>query len=307
MQKNVDLEKTNKLQSYSVAFSQVADSYLFSHITSQSTDEMERGYDPIKLEGSLIIMMNGGTPFNIEVDGETINMRPGTILTTRPGNIIKNIDDKPEDLDAYLLYFNLSFLQNVNINLSAISIPPLIERPKKYLRFESHEADVIRKYFELIYHSSLEQRDQQISKCIASSLIAAMFYQMVQFYQNRTTDVVDKKHTDEVKQLSRRHDYVREFIHLVQIHFIKERSVAFYAERLFISPKYLSLLVKEATGRSAAKWIDEFVLMEAKNMLRYSGRNIQQVAYALNFPTQSSFGKYFKHLTGMSPTDYQRS
>ena len=83
--------------------------------------------------------------------------------------------------------------------------------------------------------------------------------------------------------------------------------MAFYADKLFISPKYLSLLVKEATGRSAANWIDEYVIMEAKNMLRFSGRNIQQVTYDLNFPNQSSFGKYFKHLTGMSSTQYQRS
>ncbi len=100
---------------------------------------------------------------------------------------------------------------------------------------------------------------------------------------------------------------VRDFIKLVHVHYTTERSVGFYAGRLCISPKYLSLLVKEATGRSAARWIDEFVLMEAKNLLRYSGKNVQQVAYALNFPNQSSFGKFFKHLTVQSPTAYQIS
>ena len=67
------------------------------------------------------------------------------------------------------------------------------------------------------------------------------------------------------------------------------------------------MLVKEATGRSATEWIDEFVIIEAKNLLRFSGKNIQQVAYALNFPNQSSFGKYFKRLTGISPMAYQKS
>ena len=66
-------------------------------------------------------------------------------------------------------------------------------------------------------------------------------------------------------------------------------------------------MVKETTGKSAANWIDDFVLMEAKNLLRYSGKNVQQVAYALNFTNQSSFGKFFKHLTGQSPTEYQKS
>ncbi|WP_290101184.1 helix-turn-helix domain-containing protein, partial [Duncaniella muris] len=52
---------------------------------------------------------------------------------------------------------------------------------------------------------------------------------------------------------------------------------------------------------------DDYVILEAKNLLRFSGKNIQQVSYELNFPNQSSFGKYFKHLTGFSPSEYQRS
>ncbi|MGN0210432.1 MAG: helix-turn-helix domain-containing protein, partial [Muribaculaceae bacterium] len=89
--------------------------------------------------------------------------------------------------------------------------------------------------------------------------------------------------------------------------FAREHSVNFYAQQLYISPKYLTLMVRETTGKTAARWIDDFIIMEAKNMLRYSGKNIQQVAYALNFSNQSSFGKYFKHITGISPSEYQRS
>lgn len=94
---------------------------------------------------------------------------------------------------------------------------------------------------------------------------------------------------------------------LVQQHHRRERSVTFYADRLYISPKYLSLVIKEATGRSAGQWIDDMVVLEAKNLLRFSGKNVQQVAYELNFPNQSAFGKYFKHLTGSSPTQYIKS
>ena len=129
-----------------------------------------------------------------------------------------------------------------------------------------------------------------------------MLYQVIQFASKRLKDQSEPK-----KPRSRRSGYVSDFIKLVHEHHTRERSVGFYAGKLFISPKYLSLLVKEATGRSAAEWIDEFVILEAKNLLRFSGKNVQQVSYELNFANQSSFGKYFKHLTGMSPTEYQRS
>lgn len=95
------------------------------------------------------------------------------------------------------------------------------------------------------------------------------------------------------------------FISLLTQHHINERSVTFYAERLCISPKYLSSMIKKQTGKSAAQWIDDYVILEAKNLLKYSEMSIQEIAYQLNFSTQSFFGKYFKHLTGMSPTEYR--
>ena len=86
---------------------------------------------------------------------------------------------------------------------------------------------------------------------------------------------------------------------------MQERSVTFYAEQLCITPKYFSMLVKKLSGKSAAQWIDNYVILEAKNLLKYSDMSIQEIAYQLNFSTQSFFGKYFKHQTGMSPTEYR--
>ncbi len=67
----------------------------------------------------------------------------------------------------------------------------------------------------------------------------------------------------------------------------------FYARRLNITPKYLSTVSKDVSGKTAARWIDEAVILEAKSLLRYSGMSIQEIAYHLNFSTQSFFGKYF--------------
>ena len=69
----------------------------------------------------------------------------------------------------------------------------------------------------------------------------------------------------------------------------------------------MSLIIKETSGRSAAEWIDAYVLTEAKTLLKFTTMSIQEVAYALNFSSQSFFGKYFKHLTGMSPSEYKLS
>ena len=87
----------------------------------------------------------------------------------------------------------------------------------------------------------------------------------------------------------------------------KYRNVGFYADKLCLTPKYLSKLIKTATGRSAPEWIDSYVILEAKNLLKYSGTTIKEIVFKLNFPNQSVFYKFFKARTGMTPTEYRNS
>lgn len=69
--------------------------------------------------------------------------------------------------------------------------------------------------------------------------------------------------------------------------------------------KHLSNVIKELTGKSAGEWIDSYVILEAKTLLKYSNMSVQEIAYYLNFPNQSFFGSYFKRNTGMSPSQYK--
>lgn len=104
---------------------------------------------------------------------------------------------------------------------------------------------------------------------------------------------------------NRSEEYFHRFIQILNEHYKRERTLSFYAEQLCITPKYLTTLIKKVSGRSASEWIDSYVILEAKNLLRYSSMSIQEVAYHLNFPNQSFFGKYFKHQTGYSPSAYK--
>jgi AraC-like DNA-binding protein len=74
---------------------------------------------------------------------------------------------------------------------------------------------------------------------------------------------------------------------------------------LYVTPKHLTETVKEMTGKTAGEWIDDAIILEAKVLLRNSGTGIAQVANLLNFPDQSSFGKFFKKHTGYAPTEFR--
>ena len=98
-----------------------------------------------------------------------------------------------------------------------------------------------------------------------------------------------------------------QFLKLAQQHFKKERFLEFYANQLQITTKHLSRTVKAETGFTAGDWLDRLVLLEAKVLLKSSNMNIQQIAEELNFPSQSFFGKYFKHNVGLTPKQFRNS
>ena len=88
---------------------------------------------------------------------------------------------------------------------------------------------------------------------------------------------------------------------------MRERNVKYYADILCISPKYLSTVIHRVSGKYATEWIDNYVILESKALLRGCGMSVKEVCHKLNFPNQSFFAKYFKHHTGLTPREYKNS
>lgn len=300
----VNLSQLVDISRYSKEFSHLADEYIFSHFSS-SSDLPPFSSGPVKIDGlSWMLCYEGNIKLNVNL--ESFSVHKNMLLLTNPESIIEIKDVGSGAVDFYTLFISREFMRDINLDVNILSTIP---RPKDGHRipcFEISPEDAVlfRHYFELLHHNTTRNRDDIYVRSIARCIIAALCYQLIQ----SARDKADAENTEEVSTgtRSKRNTYVDDFISLLHVHHRSQRSVSFYASKLFISPKYLSLVIKKATGKSAAELIDEFVILEAKNLLRFSGKNIQQVAYELNFPNQSSFGKYFKHLTGMSPSEYQR-
>lgn len=99
---------------------------------------------------------------------------------------------------------------------------------------------------------------------------------------------------------------VDKFLKLAEKHYKTEKQVGFYADELCLTPKYLSQVVKQYTGKSAADWLDDYLILEAKALLKSTNMTIQQISDVLNFPSQSFFGKFFKRVVGNSPREYKK-
>ena len=133
------------------------------------------------------------------------------------------------------------------------------------------------------------------------SLVSSLSYYLGSIWSGRLSEAVHKPQSPSVKA-----KYIYDhFLRLVTDYHTTERNMAFYADKLCLTPKYLSKLVKSVSGRSAPDWIDSFVILESKNLLKYSDLSIKEIVVKLNFPNQSVFYKFFKSHTGKTPSQYR--
>ncbi len=289
----------DKLKPLGADICSLGNQYLYASLKRPADNLLVLSSETGKSDFFILLMLNSGS-IELDINMDRFDIAAPSIVVIPVGVMFEL--NATGDIDLELLAFSSEFLHSVNINFSAISLPNFAERQAPDHKLTKSEMEIMAHYYALMRINARQKVNEHVESNIAASLMAAMVYQQVQFRYKRIDSVSASK-----GHRSSRNAYVHDFIKLAHVHYAQERSVSFYADKLCISPKYLSLLVKEVTGKSAARWIDELVLMEAKNMLRFSGKNVQQVAYALNFTNQSSFGKFFKHMTGQSPTKYQKS
>ena len=103
----------------------------------------------------------------------------------------------------------------------------------------------------------------------------------------------------------RKEKQVFEFFYLVIEYHTISRDVAFYADKMCISPKYLTMLITDNTGRSAKEWIVEYTILEIKVLLKDSNLEIKEVVSRTNFQSNSTMTRFFRKHTGTTPSEYR--
>ena len=263
-------------------------------ITSLDAQHNTTAQYPVTIDGfSVVVMMAGEATVSIDMKNHVV--RPNSIVFFNPGSIIRTVKCSA-NAAAFVLAFSKSFVNEIQIDLSA-SLPVYMRFGKNpVLQVSQQDVAEIRQVFRLVKSMLLSDKERYRHEIIRS-LFTTAFYLII--------DINQREEHGGQKQ-GRCEVLFSEFMKLLEAHHKSQRNVSFYARQLNITPKYLSAAVKEVSGKTAARWIDESVILEAKTLLKYSGMSIQEIAYHLNFSTQSFFGKYFKQHTGTSPSRYKR-
>lgn len=252
---------------------------------------------PIRLDGLYIgLREKGKAKFSINL--KEFEVGPNDLVICSPGDLMQVTSTDGIHLVQTMLVSS-NFLKEMYI--SPNSFMPFFASQKDHpvFHFTDEEREELKVYFLLI--KDAVERSDYFRTDITKRLLAAYLYKLGSILYRHRPELQEEAS----KPLKREEILFKEFIKLVSEHHRKERRVDFYAEQLYLSPKHFSTVIKKVSGKTAGHWIDEYVILEAKTLLKFSAMSIQEIAYYMNFPNPSFFGKYFKHHTGMSPSEYK--
>lgn len=258
---------------------------------------------PVRFDGYIIFFLKKGH-FSIDLNLNTFEIRERSLLMSVPGNIIKlSSFDEGHISDAELLFVLVSreFMSGIRFDFNKVFHESIRFWNNPCITLQDSDLTLAEDYFNLA--RKIVSSNQENKREILRALLTSFIYVTIDVW----TQQLSNAHVKESRSSARVNQIFERFIALVTEYHNTERGMAFYADKLCLTPKYLSKLVKQASGRSAPDWIDSFVVLEAKNMLKYSDISIKEIVYKLHFANQSVFYKFFKSHTGMTPSEYRNS
>lgn len=170
------------------------------------------------------------------------------------------------------------------------------------IRLNGREITLLSKYVDIVIDILDSGSRHYIAESI-SSVVASVFYQFAGFIHNTMSNQCSAGKSPSTRQRK----LFEQFMRLAAENHRYERQMAFYADKLCITPKYLSKIVRDQSGKSGPQWIDDLVILSAENMLKNSDIPIKEISSYLNFPSQSLFFRFFKKQTGRTPSQYRQS
>lgn len=247
---------------------------------------------PNVVEGLVVVLFMKGSAW-VEVNLKKYEVKESQILLLVPGNIIQ-YHGKSEDFFAKFLFFTFDFIENFDIDKSFPIFSYVSDSP--CLLLDTEDMEKLSEFHDFIRKKD-KQKHHSLYKESIRNLLNSFIYDVCAIYL--------KSKSTEDQSISRKDELIKNLFNLILKNYRKERTTAFYANKLFLSPRYLSTTIKNTTGKTVVEWVDQAVILEAKSLLKSSTMTASQISDSLNFPNPSFFGRYFKRQTGMTPKEYQ--
>jgi len=257
---------------------------------------------PCRLNGYMGLFCIKGK-LEVEINLKTYHIGDNSVIINIPGNIARvfKTDEIQEDTHFVLVAVSSDFLSSSRMDYVRLFDESIAILDNPCFVMTESERNIFSKYLDL--SSSIMDMGSPNLKQSLRGIVSSCLYYAGAVWQEKLKSARRPGNNDAPSLRSKL--VLEQFLKLVAQYHDQERGMAFYADKMYMTPKYLSKLIKNVSGKSGPEWIDSFVILEAKNLLKYTDIPIKEIVYKLHFPNSSVFYKFFKSHTGMTPSEYR--
>lgn len=251
----------------------------------------------VKLEMVTIVYVKTGI-MQCDINGKTITAKSGDLAICPPNSFLDN-SMSSSDYSGTVIGLSYKAMQrSLLMSKDVWNIMGYVYK-NPVIHMSEESCELIERYSSLTKYK-LEHPHGFYHKEIMQSLFHCMFYELAA--------IISPKIETKLKDTSMRQGELlfRRFIEALSNFDTTDRSVKAYAEKLCVTPKYLSTVCKSVSGKTALEWIHDFLADAITHRLKYTDASIKEIADTLGFPNISFFGKFVKSRFGISPKEYRQ-
>lgn len=246
-----------------------------------------------RLQACIIAVCTEGT-MNASINLLDYEIRPNDLITLLPGTIIQ-FKNKTEKVRLCFAGFSSACVGRINLMKSIGGVySKLMEQP--IISLPDNIVNYLKQYVALLSQISCDKSFTVAPEMADISLQSIL----------TTIRLIYREVPEKDDKTSRKKEICMRLIQAITEHYKEERRAQFYADLLGISLQHLSSTAKSVTGKSVLDTIAYVTIMDAKAKLKGTDMTIQEIAYSLNFPSASFFGKYFRRYVGVTPLEYRK-
>ena len=219
------------------------------------------------------------------------HLSSGTLVYLGPGSIIHPIR-LSDDLEIY----GIGLFADFRMPFASGNMPTALNGQLRdfQLPVPADDLQTARNILDTLWYL-VHQPDYH--RPTASSLVAALMHHYDRLFHQQADTLAATR--------SREQTIFDRFIQLVNQHCREHHQIAYYADRMCLTERYLGTVIRQTSGTTAKDWINRALITQAKVLLRHSDHSVLQISEELSFPNPSFFSKYFKRLTALTPLEYR--
>lgn len=281
---------------------EISTSYLDDDILIIDNVKMLQHPDPVRLQMNMIASCQAGS-LKADLNGRVINVEKGDIFICPPNTIVDFTEVSPDFACTAMCVSNHGMLNILRSHINVwnramyVNKVAVLKMNKTDMAFYEKFTDLVRLCLDPSFsaRSSWQPYRREIVETLLKSALLALCnafsteLQAVEKPNTTTSDIFDR------------------FLEMLQQSEVKHRPVEYFAQQLCITPKYLSIICKRHSSKTAIEWITDYTLSDITYYLRSTNKSIKEISSLLGFSNTSFFGKYVREHFSMSPLKYRLS